>query len=90
MDSRRFSLFLNDLRYACKLADEAQIRSGSVTDSFGMFSLVFELSSGDVVFSTLDERLGAGPIPRQTISLDNSLVLGVAIAEQLEQIRKSA
>lgn len=90
MDSRRFSLFLNDLRYACKLANEARIRNGSVTDNFGMFSLVFELSSGDVVLGTLDEKLSADAFPRDPISGDNFLVLEVAIAEQLAQICRSA
>jgi hypothetical protein len=85
IDKRRFSRILNELRYACKLADQAGIRKGTVIDSFGMFSLVFELSGGDIVLSTVDERLCADAFPREPIIGDNSRVLAECIAALMMQ-----
>src|SRR5947207_1763286 len=45
--SRRFAPFLNELRYACKLADEAGVVYGSFRDNFGAILLAFELDGGD-------------------------------------------
>lgn len=83
--SRRLSALLDELSYACELADEAGVQNGWIRDGEGTFSLVFALSSGDVVFSELDETLGADPFPRQPIAAINSLVLSRAITEFLSQ-----
>jgi hypothetical protein len=85
IDRRRFSRILDDLRYACKLAEGAGIRKGSISDSFGMFALVFELRSGDVVLSTVDERLCADEFPREPMAEDNSRILAESIAALLMQ-----
>lgn len=90
MDSRRFLRFLRDLRYACRLADETGIAHGWFADESGMFSLAFGLSSGDVVFSTLDESLGTGKFPRSPVTPDNSHIVALAIDRLLGQIRRSA
>src|SRR5690242_11825403 len=57
MDSRQFDRLLKDLRYACQLADEAGVKNRWLRDNAGLSSVAFELDSGDVVFSALDESL---------------------------------
>jgi hypothetical protein len=89
IDRRRFSRILDELRYACKLADEAGIRKGTIIDSFGMFSLAFELSGGDIVLSTVDERLCADAFPRKPIIGDNPRILAESIAALLMQTPRS-
>jgi len=86
LDSRRFARFLKDLRYACQLADEAGVKNGWFKDYSGLSSVAFELSSGDVVFSKLDESLGNQSFWRKPIASDNSRVLAKAIEELLAQI----
>ena len=90
MNSRRMSRLLDDLSYACELADEAGVQNGWVSDGPEAFSLVFALSSGDVVFGRLDESLGADPFPREPIASSNSWVLSRAITEILSQQKNSA
>jgi hypothetical protein len=89
IDRRRFSRILDELRYACKLADAAGIRKGTISDSFGMFSLVFELSKGDIVLGTVDERLCANAFPRGPIIGDDSRILAESIAALLMQTPRS-
>jgi len=90
MNSRRLSRLLDDLSYACELADEAGVQNGWVSDGPETFSLVFALSSGDVVFGRLDESLGADPFPREPVGASNSWVLSPAITEILSQQKNSA
>lgn len=90
MNSRRMSRLLDDLSYACELADEAGVQNGWVSDGEQTFSLVFALSSGDLVFGRLDESLGADPFPREPIASSNSWVLSRAITEILSQQKNSA
>jgi len=81
MNSRRFSRLLDELRYACKLADEAAVPNGWVQDDMGSFLLAFQLSSGDIVFATSDQGLGAEPFSRKPIPSDQADVLARAIAQ---------
>lgn len=90
MSSRRLSRLLDDLSYACELADEAGVPNGWVSDGLGTFSLVFAVSSGDVVFSRLDESLGADAFPREPIASNNSWVLARSIIEIMSQEKNSA
>ena len=90
MSSRRFSWLLSELRYACKLADEAGVRHGWVKDELGLFSVAFELSSGEVSFSTFSESVGKDPFPRRPNAGNNPLVLTRAIAETLAQETESS
>jgi len=90
INSRRMSRLLDDLSYACELADEAGVQNGWVSDGPEVFSLVFALSSGDVVFGRLDESLGADPFPREPVASSNSWVLSRSINEILSQERNSA
>jgi hypothetical protein len=90
MNSRRMSRLLDDLSYACELADEAGVQNGWVSDGPQTFSLVFALSSSDVVFHRLDESLGADPFPREPIVSSNPWVLSRAITEILSQEKNSA
>lgn len=87
---RRLSVLFDELSYACELADEAGVQNGWIRDGEGTFSLVFVLSSGDVVFSKLDESLGADPFPREPIAANNSWVLIQAITEILSQEKHSS
>ena len=48
----------------CELADEAGVQNGWISDMPEMFSLVFALSTGDVMFRKLPETLGADAFPR--------------------------
>ena len=89
MSRQRLSRMRDDLSYACELADEAGVQTGYVRGS-EMFSLVFELSSGDVVFPNLKESLGADALPRQPIASNNSLVLARAMGEIMSQQKNSA
>ena len=90
MNSRRLSRLLEDLSYACELADEAGVQNGWVSDGPETFSLVFALSGGDIVFGRLDESLGAEPLHREPLGSSNSWVLSRAITEILSQQKNSA
>ena len=81
--SRRFAPFLNELRYACKLADEAGITHGSVRDDLGLFLLAFEFTCGDIVFGTFDTSVAVTSFPRSPAALDNDAVLAQAIEQTL-------
>ena len=90
MNARRLSRLRDDLSYACELADEAGVQTGYVRQGLERFSLVFALSSGDVLFRDLKESLGADAFPRQPIVSNNSFVLARAIAEIMSQEKNSA
>ena len=90
MTNKRLSRLRDDLSYACELADEAGVETGYVSEGPEIFSLVFALSSGDVVFTNLNDSLGADAFPRQPIASNNSLVLERAIAEIMSQQSSSA
>lgn len=90
ISSRRLSRLLDELSYACELADEAGVQNGWVSDGTDTFSLIFALSTGDVVFSRLDESLGADAFPREPIASSNSWVLARAITEIMSQEKNSS
>ncbi len=90
MNSRRFSRLMNDLSYACALADEAGVQNGWIDERRGTFSLVFTISSGDVVFRQLRENLGSGPFLGDPIGSNNASVLARAINEILSQEKNSS
>lgn len=90
MSSRRVSRLRDELSYACELADEAGIEHGWVRGSQGAFSLVFALSSGDVLFTNLTEGLGTDRFPREPIAANNSRIVARAIAVILSQQKNSA
>lgn len=77
MSSRLSSRLTNELSYACALADEAGIQNGWVRHRLGTFALVFAISTGDVVFTGLNENLGSDPFPAEPIISDNSWVWGI-------------
>jgi hypothetical protein len=85
--SRRFSPFLNELRHACKLADEAGIAYGSFRDSFGALLLAFDLGCGDIVFCTFYTSLATKVFPRRPDPLNNNAVLAQAIEDRLTRVR---
>lgn len=87
---RRMSRLMSELSYARELADKAGVPNGWLVNGPGTFSLVFELSSGDLVFPGLSRRLGAKPFPREPLLRDNSFVLARAIDESLSQTKDSA
>lgn len=90
MNSRRLSRLMNDLSYACELADEAGIQNGWIREKSGAYSLVFCVSSGDVVFINLKENLGAEPFFGEPIITNNSWLVARAINEILSQQNNSA
>ena len=90
MSTRRLSRLADELSYACQLADEAGVQNGWISDAQRTFSLVFAISSGDVVFSSLRESLGADPFPGEPIVSDNSWILARAINEILSQEKASS
>jgi hypothetical protein len=87
---RRMSRLISELSYARELADEAGVRNGWLVNGPGTFTLVFELSCGDVVFPGLNRSLGAKPFFREPLLADNSLILARAIAEIVSQAKNSA
>ena len=90
MKGRRLTRLLDDLSDACELADEAGVHNGWVKQRLGVFSLVFTLSSGKVVFNRLDESLDAGALAPEPIASSNSWVLARAIAEVMNEEIDSA
>jgi len=90
MNSRRFSRLMNDLSYGCALADEAGVQNGWINEQRGTFSLVFAISTGDVVFRNLKESLGSDPFVGEPIPTNNSWVLARAINEILSQEKNSS
>jgi len=87
--SRQLSVLLDELSYACELADIAGVQKGGIRDGKGTFSLAFALSSGDVVFGSLEDSLGADPFPREPAAANNSWILIRAITEILSQEKHS-
>lgn len=87
---RRWSRLMDDLSYACEIADEAGVPNGYVDQGPKRFSLVFALSAGDVVFTNLKDSLGADAFSGQPIASNNSFVLAHAIAEVMSQQSNSA
>ena len=90
MNSRRFSRLMNDLSYACALGDEAGVQNGWIKEDAESFSLVFAISTGDVVFTKLRESLGSDPFVGEPIASSNSWVLARAINEILSQEKNSS
>ena len=85
MKGRRLTRLLDELSHACELADEAGVQNGWVRERLGIFSLVFTLSSGNVVFNRLDESLDTDAPPPEPIASSNSWVLARAIAEVMNK-----
>jgi hypothetical protein len=76
---------VKELRYACRLADEAGVFYGSFRDGFSSPLLAFELDSGDIVFCTFDTTLANTPFPRRPTPLENDAILAKAIEQRLSQ-----
>ena len=87
-DNRRLTRFLSELQYVCKLADEIGIPNGWIQDEEDSFLLGFALSSGEIVFSTFDQRLGRQPFPRRPNARDNDSVLARAVEQLLREARQ--
>ena len=85
MDNRRLTRFLNELQYVCKLADEIGIPNGWIQDEEDSFLLGFAVSSGEIVFSTFDQRLGRQSFPRRPNAPDNDSVLAHAVEQLLRE-----
>jgi len=91
MNGRRASQLLNELRYACQLAEKAGIRNGWVGGESGQSSVAFELSCGDVVFPTFKETVGINAFAREPIAFsNNSWVVARTIAKFLTEQKSSA
>jgi len=90
MNSRRMARLIEELSYACELADEAGVQNGWIDHAPGTVALVFALSGGDVIFPGLDDCLGTDVFPREPLLCDNSYVLARAIAEIMSQAKNSA
>lgn len=85
-DNRRLTRFLSELQYVCKLADEIGIPNGWIQDE-DSFLLGFAVSSGEIVFSTFDQKLGRQPFPRRPNASDNDRVLARAVEQLLREAR---
>jgi len=90
INGRRMSRLMSELSYARELADEAGVPNGWLVNGPGTFSLLFELSSGDLVFPSLHRRIGAEPFAREPLLKDSSFVLARAMHEILSQAKNSA
>jgi hypothetical protein len=87
MDNRRLTRFLSELQYVCKLADEIGIPNGWIQDE-DSFLLGFAVSSGEIVFSTFDQRLGRQSFSGRPKAPDNDSVLARAVEQLLREARQ--
>jgi hypothetical protein len=91
MNRRRRSQLLNELRYACALAEQAGVLNGWVRGGPELSFLTFELSCGDVVFPTFDATVGTNVFPRKPIAFsNNSWVLARSITKFVSEQKNSA
>lgn len=90
MSSHGLSQLIDDLSHASALADEAGIQHGWIRHGIEEFALVFAISTGDVVFSGLNENLGTDSFPSEPVVSDNSWTVARAINQILSEEKNSS